>query len=137
MEIVDNLIVDKLIVYCTTTYIHTSMETSRLACTPSLGKERIETTEALALRQKGITKHIRYGRKRNQSRSEAIAHYAKGLNVLKPFFSLALSLCLSLSLLLYLSCSFYPAARLGGGGWCFQHIFAKTAIHTAADGHGA
>lgn len=72
-----------------------------------LGQERIESTEALALRQKE-SRHIRSGRKRDQSRSEAIAFHAKGLNVLNLLlfyfiFWLVLSFSMPLSLSLFLS----------------------------------
>lgn len=74
-----------------------------------LGQERIESTEALALRQKE-SRHIRSGRKRDQSRSEAIAFHAKGLNVLNLllfyFFARPFFLYASLSLFLSLRRSF-------------------------------
>lgn len=75
--------------------------------TPPSDKKRIETTEALALGQNGNQGIIKA--KRNLSRSEAIAHYAKGLNVLNLlyfifflFLSLSHSASFSISLLVVL-----------------------------------
>lgn len=122
------------------------MESRRIACTPSLGKERTETTEALALRQKGINAYQVLTKKEPVKIGSDCA-LCKGPERAQPAFSrshshslsLSLSPCLSVSLFLSLSCSFYPAAKgegVGGGGVFPPHI-GYDGIHSAADGHGA